>query len=545
MENFQISHEDEDKMCETTMGNNKRLLIVAGLVAVLVILSVFFCGYALFTKSAGKEAKYTNQEQYASATDDGVSSSLKAYMNQMTDENGNKVISDEAAEEIIAQITNGVLNSLPETLQNDEETVSYIREMIATSVTEQIKENNENVMSSEDYAVTTSASKDTLYYIDNVVVPMLTAELQISNGEVEDLKNSLTTISKTYSTDSNKYDSLINDISTRLSKLEKTVNNSSTSNSSNNSSTTNTSNTTTGKDYDKEIQALLSDLSSLESVLTNYKSVTSRQITTLEDEIASAKETFNESLNALATRTEELEDYTEEQVAEIKAMLLKKIGESQNLTTTEITELQDIINNLVIRNEADLSGLQKQIEDAIAASDLKNSEALKSAVSSMETLIASQLEDQVKKNSELDATDASLQDQILKQGRLTDAELEALKNSLQGQIDNNKDLSDEERQKLLDIINNMDNSTASSITSIKKYFMEQLGDTNENITNIVNGMEIDLTDIRNAIANNKNAIDKMETMLGECSIEYHSDGFYAVYHKGEADEVSKKLDFAQ
>ena len=545
MENFQISHEDEDKMCETTMGNNKRLLIVAGLVAVLVILSVFFCGYALFTKSAGKEAKYTNQEQYASATDDGVSSSLKAYMNQMTDENGNKVISDEAAEEIIAQITNGVLNSLPETLQNDEETVSYIREMIATSVTEQIKENNENVMSSEDYAVTTSASKDTLYYIDNVVVPMLTAELQISNGEVEDLKNSLTTISKTYSTDSNKYDSLINDISTRLSKLEKTVNNSSTSNSSNNSSTTNTSNTTTGKDYDKEIQALLSDLSSLESVLTNYKSVTSRQITTLEDEIASAKETFNESLNALATRTDELEDYTEEQVAEIKAMLLKKIGESQNLTTTEITELQDIINNLVIRNEADLSGLQKQIEDAIAASDLKNSEALKSAVSSMETLIASQLEDQVKKNSELDATDASLQDQILKQGRLTDAELEALKNSLQGQIDNNKDLSDEERQKLLDIINNMDNSTASSITSIKKYFMEQLGDTNENITNIVNGMEIDLTDIRNAIANNKNAIDKMETMLGECSIEYHSDGFYAVYHKGEADEVSKKLDFAQ
>lgn len=545
MENFQISHEDEDKMCETTMGNNKRLLIVAGLVAVLVILSVFFCGYALFTKSAGKEAKYTNQEQYASATDDGVSSSLKAYMNQMTDENGNKVISDEAAEEIIAQITNGVLNSLPETLQNDEETVSYIREMIATSVTEQIKENNENVMSSEDYAVTTSASKDTLYYIDNVVVPMLTAELQISNGEVEDLKNSLTTISKTYSTDSSKYDSLINDISTRLSKLEKTVNNSSTSNSSNNSSTTNTSNTTTGKDYDKEIQALLSDLSSLESVLTNYKSVTSRQITTLEDEIASAKETFNESLNALATRTDELEDYTEEQVAEIKAMLLKKIGESQNLTTTEITELQDIINNLVIRNEADLSGLQKQIEDAIAASDLKNSEALKSAVSSMETLIASQLEDQVKKNSELDATDASLQDQILKQGRLTDAELEALKNSLQGQIDNNKDLSDEERQKLLDIINNMDNSTASSITSIKKYFMEQLGDTNENITNIVNGMEIDLTDIRNAIANNKNAIDKMETMLGECSIEYHSDGFYAVYHKGEADEVSKKLDFAQ
>lgn len=545
MENLQISHEDEDKMCETTMGNNKRLLIVAGLVAVLVILSVFFCGYALFTKSAGKEAKYTNQEQYASATDDGVSSSLKAYMNQMTDENGNKVISDEAAEEIIAQITNGVLNSLPETLQNDEETVSYIREMIATSVTEQIKENNENVMSSEDYAVTTSASKDTLYYIDNVVVPMLTAELQISNGEVEDLKNSLTTISKTYSTDSNKYDSLINDISTRLSKLEKTVNNSSTSNSSNNSSTTNTSNTTTGKDYDKEIQALLRDLSSLESVLTNYKSVTSRQITTLEDEIASAKETFNESLNALATRTDELEDYTEEQVAEIKAMLLKKIGESQNLTTTEITELQDIINNLVIRNEADLSGLQKQIEDAIAASDLKNSEALKSAVSSMETLIASQLEDQVKKNSELDATDASLQDQILKQGRLTDAELEALKNSLQGQIDNNKDLSDEERQKLLDIINNMDNSTASSITSIKKYFMEQLGDTNENITNIVNGMEIDLTDIRNAIANNKNAIDKMETMLGECSIEYHSDGFYAVYHKGEADEVSKKLDFAQ
>ena len=537
MENLQISHEDEDK--------NKRLLIVAGLVAVLVILSVFFCGYALFTKSAGKEAKYTNQEQYASATDDGVSSSLKAYMNQMTDENGNKVISDEAAEEIIAQITNGVLNSLPETLQNDEETVSYIREMIATSVTEQIKENNENVMSSEDYAVTTSASKDTLYYIDNVVVPMLTAELQISNGEVEDLKNSLTTISKTYSTDSNKYDSLINDISTRLSKLEKTVNNSSTSNSSNNSSTTNTSNTTTGKDYDKEIQALLSDLSSLESVLTNYKSVTSRQITTLEDEIASAKETFNESINALATRTDELEDYTEEQVAEIKAMLLKKIGESQNLTTTEITELQDIINNLVIRNEADLSGLQKQIEDAIAASDLKNSEALKSAVSSMETLIASQLEDQVKKNSELDATDASLQDQILKQGRLTDAELEALKNSLQGQIDNNKDLSDEERQKLLDIINNMDNSTASSITSIKKYFMEQLGDTNENITNIVNGMEIDLTDIRNAIANNKNAIDKMETMLGECSIEYHSDGFYAVYHKGEADEVSKKLDFAQ
>ena len=101
------------------------------------------------------------------------------------------------------------------------------------------------------------------------------------------------------------------------------------------------------------------------------------------------------------------------------------------------------------------------------------------------------------KNSELDATDAALQSQILNQGRLTDQELAALKSSLQGQIDANSDLSADERQKLLDIINGLDNSTASSITSIKKYLLEQLGDTNENITNIVNGMEIDLTDIRN------------------------------------------------
>lgn len=255
--------------------DNKKLTVSICAVVFLIAILLFCLGFAFFRKSnVGPETQYADQEQYASAVDDGISSSLKDYMSQVTDENGNQVISDEAVEEIIAQITNGVLNSLPETIQNDENTVAYIREMIATAVTEEIKENNENVMSSEDYIVTTSASKDTLYYIDNVVVPMLTAELQISEGEVDDLKNSLTTISHTYKTDSDKYDSLINDISARLTKLEEIVkNSSSTSETTNNSSTTNIST----KDYDKEIQALMSDLKSLEGALTDYKSVTSKQ----------------------------------------------------------------------------------------------------------------------------------------------------------------------------------------------------------------------------------------------------------------------------
>lgn len=526
-------------------AKNKHLtiaIIATVLASCLVLFAVSAMLFQKFAKVETTETSYADTAQYASS-DEALQSSVKNYVSKyMGESEENAVISDEAAQEIIASITTGVLNSLPETMQNDEETVEYIRSMISTAVAEEIDANNEKLMSSEDYEVTTTASKDMLYYIDNVVVPMLTAELQMDAGEIEDLKETLASTSTTYVSNSKDYDEIIKNITDRLNAIK----------------------TQENINYDDEIAGLFSDLGQLEEILVQYRSASSTQITTTADELQQVQASMQDYMVELANRTENVEEYTETEIAALKELLNKKITEAADLSTTEINELQQIINDLEINSATDIESLRNQLEDAIASSNIEQSDALLEAVNNF--------------NISLDEIRTTLLEQINNMGKLTDEELQKLKESLQGQIDANANLTAEQKKELYLAINSLDNSTATNIENVKKYLLQQLGDTNNTIISAVDGLNVDIDSIRNTIEANKKASDKRDdelqtyidavnqrigtsgdsnltieeqlsiitAMLGDCEISYNeNDGHFYITYKGGADSVTKKLDYVQ
>lgn len=526
-------------------SKNKHLtiaIIATVLASCFVLFAVSAMLYQKFAKIETTETSYVDTAQYASS-DEALQSSVKSYVSKsIGDADENAVISDEAAQEIIASITTGVLNSLPETMQNDEETVKYIRNMISTAVADEIKANNEKLMSSEGYEVTTTASKDMLYYIDNVVVPMLTAEFQMDAGEIDDLKETLASTSKTYVTNSKDYDAIIKNITERLNAIK----------------------TQDSINYDDEIAGLFSDLGQLEEILVQYRSASSTQITTTAEELQQVQDDMQAYMVKLADRTDDVEEYTKEEIEAVKELMKKKLTEAADFNTTEINELQQIINDLEINSATDIESLRKQLEEAIASSNIEQSDALLDAVNNF--------------NISLDEIRNTLLEQINNMGKLTDEELQKLKESLQSQIDANKDLTDAQKKELYDVINSLDNTTAINIQDVKNYLLEKLGDTNNTIVSAVDGLNVDIDSIRNTIETNKKASDKRDNelqtsiddlnkrigttgnsnltieeqisiltaMLGDCEISYNNnDGHFYITYKGGADSVTKKLDYVQ
>ena len=156
-------------------AKEKQLVGLIAVVVVAIAVLVFTLGYMLYMKigTTVTENKYDNSLQYSG--DGAVSDSLQGYISYyLQNEGEGAVISDDALERIVAEITTGVLNSLPDTLQKDTETVAYIRKMISESVTEEIEQYNEEYLASGGYEYAASVSNDLLYYIDNVVVPVIT-----------------------------------------------------------------------------------------------------------------------------------------------------------------------------------------------------------------------------------------------------------------------------------------------------------------------------------------------------------------------------------
>ena len=121
-------------------AKEKQLVGLIAVVVVAIAVLVFTLGYMLYMKigTTVTENKYDNSLQYSG--DGAVSDSLQGYISYyLQNEGEGAVISDDALERIVAEITTGVLNSLPDTLQKDTETVAYIRKMISESVTEEIE----------------------------------------------------------------------------------------------------------------------------------------------------------------------------------------------------------------------------------------------------------------------------------------------------------------------------------------------------------------------------------------------------------------------
>lgn len=591
---------------------SKSIYIITALVVTIAFLA--FCNY----KYAGVTAKREeiDNEYTAGSTllsQDLLTEEIRETINTYFKEaNIDDYISESDRNELVALITTEVLNSLPEDSLTENQQ-DEVRDMIAAAVGGISNAQNEQIEKVENSVtqVETVITEELRDYISRVIVPNITAMIQINAGEIDDLQKSLASLSNEYVTNKNKYDTLITSIQQQLTKI------------------------TNDGASQEALDNLRADLNELSAVLTDYKSLNSAQVTDLESELARA----GERISALET---DLKDLSENQLRELKQTLSQQIANYGELSDAQREELKKAIEALDASSASSLETAKDQLQALIEASSYENTKALQNAINNLygnadgdttledilsqiannEELTTSQkteliniinenyantsgnidelrtalsyavdeqnakltsavdslkssLESEVEK---LAAVDADLQEQIYAQGRLTDNELAALQASLLEQLEADSTLSEQERQQLADAIANLDSSTASDINAVKNYLLNELGTTNTNITNAVNSLNADLSSIRSTIEANKTAgdaadadlqnkidsiknslgtnnsnttiyeqITNIQNQLGGWSLEERGGHLWAVMYDDEtgAELQAKKLTFAQ
>lgn len=593
---------------------SKSIYIITALVVTIAFLA--FCNY----KYAGVTAKREeiDNEYTAGSTllsQDLLTEEIRETINTYFKEaNIDDYISESDRNELVALITTEVLNSLPEDSLTENQQ-DEVRDMIAAAVGGISNAQNEQIERVENSVtqVETVITEELRDYISRVIVPNITAMIQINAGEIDDLQKSLANLSNEYVTNKNKYDTLITSIQQQLTKI------------------------TNDGASQEALDNLRADLNELSAVLTDYKSLNSAQVTDLESELARA----GERISALET---DLKDLSENQLRELKQTLSQQIDSFGRLSDAQKEELRKAIEALDASSASSLDAAKDQLQALIEASSYENTKALQNAINNLygnadgdttledilsqiannEELTASQkteliniinenyantsgnidelrtalsyavdeqnakltaavdslkssLESEIEK---LAAVDASLQEQIYAQGRLTDNELAAVKANMLEQLEQlkaNDDLTEQEFQQMAEAIANLDSSTASDIIAVKNYMLNELGTTNTNITNAVNGLNADLSSIRSTIEANKTAgdaadadlqgkidainknigtnnsntsiyeqITNIQNQLGGWSIEERGGHLWAVMYDDTGAEIqAKKLTFAQ
>ena len=100
--------------------------------------------------------------------------------------NVKEFISQDEMAQIIAQISTGVMNRLPtDTLSSGQEL--KVKEMISKAVIEATNDNN-NQATDNTGADATVITEELQSYIKTTIVPNITAEIQINQGAIDDLK---------------------------------------------------------------------------------------------------------------------------------------------------------------------------------------------------------------------------------------------------------------------------------------------------------------------------------------------------------------------
>lgn len=92
--------------------------------------------------------------------------------------------------------------------------------MISKAVIEAANDNN-NQATDNTGANATVITEELQSYIKTTIVPNITAEIQINQGAIDDLKKSLADLSEKYKGNQKEYDALIDSISSKLGKLDK------------------------------------------------------------------------------------------------------------------------------------------------------------------------------------------------------------------------------------------------------------------------------------------------------------------------------------
>ena len=400
-----------------SVKKNSQELKILGLAICIVFVTVF--GFLLGTNSpiliasGGETIDYTKGNTLATkeVLEEVIVESISTYFEEssITD-----YISQDDMELLIAEITTGVLNSLPQDLLSEEE-MDAVRNIVNEAIEEMAEEQNKKIKDEiqKNSVVITSELKE---YVNDVVVPTLTATIQINSGAITDLRESLSEISNKYNSDKKKYNQLFDELKEQLDNI--------------------------ANDSVKaeEIVAVKETIRELSEVFEEYKSINSAEITTLAKELEELR-TF---VVDMSTR---LEDLTKNQLEAFRQSMQDQIDANDALTHTQRAELEEQVNKSIADTNKSFREIADELEMAIAETASTNSKALNDFIANIygnasgDVTIGDLLE-QIELTAELSAEQKSILMEMIDNkysaiSAETKAHVEAVKESLEATIAEN------------------------------------------------------------------------------------------------------------
>ncbi len=480
-------------------------------------------------KETATTATYYNQYMAASGAEEVITDQVKDYIsNYFQTMNVKEFISQDEMAQMIAEISTGVINSLPtDSLSSGQEL--KVREMISKAVIEASNEKNSEATDTTGKD-TTVITEELQNYIKQVIVPNITADIQINEGAIEDLKKSLADLSEKYKGNQKEYDALIDSISSKLGTLDK--------------------NGATNDD----VASLRKDLEKLSEVLGNYKSSSSSDLTDVTSELDKTKKD-------LQAQIDKYTEVSDEQFTQIKDNLKESINQRDDLLADQKTQIINIIDSAQSDNVTSLADAKKELLKQINSVDASQSAALQDAIDDLTTGTITDLINTVAKNkNDQDQINVETDEKINDLTKVTANQFNSMKTSLMDQINQNKQLSDAEKAALEEKLNEANSDNVKNLADAKKELQNAIASANTSQTDALNNAIDNLTsgtitDLSNSVNQNKAAqdavnsnvrtsIDDINGQLNDCTVEYKNGHFYITYNKGGADSVSKKLDYA-
>lgn len=461
-----------------TKTNKKHMLIYISVILVLAIVAIFLIVGNPFTYLNDKvisSNSYQDEESYgdvSSIFQDQIESYLSSYLANAESNLGYVTEDDMTA--ITAEITTGVLNSVPAnelTEENWEEIRQFVADAVATAMTEY------NILNEGDTSQEFELTDEFKNYITSQVVPAITAEYQIYKNDIENLRSSLTKISNEYSKNKASYDTLINNIENSLKTINVDI-----------KRVSDVASSTTEVDNLKTLTANLdTNIKNLTTALTDYKSETAQNFTTVENEIAELTSKIN---SAIA----KLEQLTQQQIEDVKTNLKAQIEANSNLLQSQKKEYTDKIDAIQASTSSDLMNAVGQLQNDISQ---KNSETATLLQQSIKNLYGGA------------------------DGNITIKELVT-------QIQNNADYTDEQKNQLIDLINakygTLESSTKTNIDTIKtdltqevenrkQYTDDAINDLKTSLSGQLANLTKDMSSTKSDLSNTKSDLSNTKTDL--------------------------------
>ena len=309
-------------MSMNSTTKNRRIKQTGVVIIALVLICIIgFCAIKRQAdrSSISSQGENVNEATFGSMTE-VFKDQIKSYLEEYFKSEDLGYITDEDIATISAEITTGVLNSLPESGVTDADWET-IREFVTSAVTEKAIELNTGK------AETTSSdvvSDELKAYIKETIVPSITAEYQIYSNTVEDLKNSLKSLSVEYSKNMAMYDTLIDSIQNKLNHIS------------------------SSGATKEELLSLYADIENLQKILDGYKSETSTNITTINNEMTNVRYTMDDMQSSLNTYKTE----TSTNISNIN----KSLDSYKTETSNNISNINNAMTNLQTKIDTQLNG---------------------------------------------------------------------------------------------------------------------------------------------------------------------------------------------